>query len=123
MFGARITVLDAPGSAGPAQPVRLRVRVRNASGAAWPATGPIGVGHVRLGVQLLDATGRLVNRDFHRADLPGDVTPGSDVVLAVACPAPDAPGTYALKLDLVAEGVSWFEPHGSGTASVPLVVR
>jgi len=122
-FSAAIAVLEAPGPSTPGHPVGLRVRARNTSGAPWHASNPSGVGHVRLGVQLLDADGRLLNRDFHRADLPADVAPGGDVVLAVTCPAPAASGTYTLKLDLVAEGVSWFEPHGSGTASTRLVVR
>jgi hypothetical protein len=78
---------------------------------------------VRLGVQLLDGDGRLLDRDFSRANLPADVAPGSDITLDVTFDAPPAAGTYILKLDLVAEGVSWFESHRSRTVTMPLVVR
>jgi hypothetical protein len=30
--------------------------------------------------------------------------------------APSTYGAYVLKIDLVSEGVSWFEPHGSTPA-------
>ena len=36
---------------------------------------------------------------------------------------PDAPGRYALKFDLVSEGIDWFERCGSETTIKPLVVR
>ena len=37
--------------------------------------------------------------------------------------APDTPGRYRLKFDLVSEGIDWFEQVGSPTTSKPLVVR
>ena len=37
--------------------------------------------------------------------------------------APDAPGRYALKFDLVSEGIDWFERCGSQTTTRALVVR
>ena len=44
----------------------------------------------------------------------------ADVPIQV--PLPDAPGRYRLKLDLVAEGIDWFEACGSPTTSRPLLV-
>jgi hypothetical protein len=38
------------------------------------------------------------------------------------CPAPEQPGSYMLKFDLVAEGVTWFETTGSPAAATRLTV-
>jgi SAM-dependent methyltransferase len=121
-FSAAITLLDAPGAMRPGAALRLRVRVRNTSQQTWRAAAGTEAGQVRLGVQLLDDGGRLLNRDFRRADLPSALGPGAEAVLDVTCDAPAEPGNYALKLDLVAEGVTWFEPHGSDTATTRIRV-
>lgn len=96
----------------------VRARIGNRGSATWQASSPSGTGHVRLGIQLLDAAGRLLVRDYHRVPLPGNVAPGASIDLSLTCPAPDAPGEYSLKFDLVAEGVTWFETAGS-----PIVTR
>jgi hypothetical protein len=95
----------------------LRVTATNRGPKVWPAASRSGTGHVMLGVQLLDAGGRLVARDHHRVPLPHDVAPGTSVAVVLDCPAPAAPGNYVLKFDLVAEGVTWFETAGSPTVS------
>ena len=71
---------------------------------------------VRLGVQLLAADERLLERDFHRHDIPGPVEPGQSVDVEVSCPVPETRGPHYFKFDLVEEGVSWFEPLGSAIA-------
>jgi len=45
---------------------------------------------------------------------------GRDRRVTCACPAPSEPGAYQFKIDLVAEGVTWFEAAGS-TAPIVLV--
>jgi len=42
--------------------------------------------------------------------------------VTVQLPALDAPGRYRVKLDLVSEGVDWFERCGSPTAERALWV-
>lgn len=96
--------------------VAMRVTVTNRGWGTWKARSGSGFGHVTLGIQLLDAGGRLLARDYHRVPLPHDVPPGGAVPLAVACPRPREPGDYRLKLDMVAEGVAWFETTGSAPA-------
>jgi len=80
-------------------------------------------GHVRLGIQLLDGEGRVVSRDFARVDLPGDVVPGASLNVTAVFAAPAHTGRFRLKFDLVAEGVTWFEPTGSPVETRPLDVR
>jgi SAM-dependent methyltransferase len=102
--------------------VPMTVEVFNRGSAVWKAISRSGTGHVTLGVQILDADGRLLARDHHRQPLPKDVPPGQRVALAFDCPAPREPGRYVLKLDLVAEGVTWFETAGSQPSTTVLEV-
>jgi hypothetical protein len=96
--------------------------VRNTGTSVWlPSSIPLG--GVKLGVHLYDESGLLVDRDYARADLPGDriTTPGDEVTVPLELPAPDA-GRWQLGFDLVAEGVCWFEVNGAETMTVPLHV-
>ena len=121
-YHAAIEVEAMPAQAAPRQPIAAALRLTNTGGATWQARSESGTGHVRVGVQLLDADGRLVGRDFARAELPSDVKPGASVRIQVALETPAA-GVYEMKFDLVAEGVTWFEPTGSPIARRRLVVR
>jgi ubiquinone/menaquinone biosynthesis C-methylase UbiE len=114
--------VEAPDHASAGRGIPVRALLRNEGASAWRAASSTGSGHVRLGVQLLDANGHLIARDFYRVDLPADVPPRAAVDLTFTCPAPDAPGTYNVKLDLVAEGVTWFEPTGSGVVTRTVIV-
>jgi len=102
--------------------VPVRARMTNRGSTTWQAVSRSGTGHVRLGIQLLDEGGRLLARDYHRVALPRDVAPGTSVDVSFSCPAPDAPGTYLLKFDLVAEGVTWFEAAGSPSVTARMTV-
>ena len=94
----------------------------NTGAVGWDTAPLPGSGQVRLGVQLLDAEHRLVNRDHHREALSGPVHPGQTIEHEFTCPAPPTPGVHHLKIDLVAEGITWFEPGGSEVAVVRIVV-
>ena len=56
----------------------------------------------------------VINRDHARAWLPVDLAPGP-TPSAHRVPAPETPGRYGLKFDLVSEGIDWFESCGSPT--------
>jgi hypothetical protein len=105
------------------RPLRVRTRVRNLSARAFPAQATYGRRLVRLGAQLCDEQGTLLNRDFARAWLPKALGPGEQADVQIEIPAPEQPGRYALKFDLVSEGIDWFERCGSETTTKPLVVR
>ena len=113
MYAADIVLEDGAhqGLAGGA--AAFRVRVHNRGSATWRAAASVEPGQVRLGVQLLDAQQRLMSRDHFRVALPSPVAADASAVLAFECPLPADRGTYHLKFDLVAEGVTWFEPIGS----------
>ena len=96
--------------------------VRNLSTRPFPAQASYGRRLVRLGAQLCAADGAVVNRDFERAWLPATLLPAASVDLQMTLTAPDKPGRYGLKFDLVSEGIDWFEACGSQTTRKTLVV-
>jgi hypothetical protein len=106
-----------------ARSVRVKARVRNLSTRAFPAHATYGRRLVRLGAQLCTADGTLIDRDYARAWLPRDLPPGDETEIPIDLTAPDKPGRYSLKFDLVSEGVDWFEKSGSETTLKGLWVR
>ena len=105
------------------RPLRIRTRVHNLSTRPFPAQATYGRRLVRLGAQLGDASGEIINRDFARAWLPDTLGPGAAFDVPIDIPAPPDPGRYTLKFDLVSEGIDWFEHCGSTTTVKKLVVR
>jgi SAM-dependent methyltransferase len=96
------------------------VDVRNSGNTLWLSSTPDGTGVVWLGLQLLDPDGRMRDREHARVRLDGSVPPGGRIRLAVAADLSAGDDTVLLKLDLVAEGVCWFEDRGSRPAVVRL---
>ena len=105
------------------QSVSVATRVSNLSTRPFRAQASYGRRLVRLGAQLLDQHGRMLNRDHARAWLPGDVPPGESTDVSIEIPAPEVPGRYRLKFDLVSEGIDWFEACGSEPTLKDLIVR
>ncbi len=106
-----------------ATPLKVSTRVRNLSTRPFRSQASYGRRLVRLGAQLLDESGAMMNRDYARAWLPGDVHAGAEVDVPIEIAAPVQPGRYTLKFDLVSEGIDWFEACGSPTTTKRLVVR
>jgi SAM-dependent methyltransferase len=100
----------------------ITVHARNTGTAAWKPSTRSGIGHVRCGVQLLDDSMRLLARDYHRVPLPRALNPGEAITLTFECPMPATPGQYGFKIDLVAEGMTWFETAGSPAVSQSVIV-
>jgi hypothetical protein len=75
---------------------------------------------VAIGIQLLDGRGELINRDFRRVLLTEDIFDGDSRTFDIEFPAPLTAGNYRLKIDMVAEGLVWFEDVGStpGTSNI-----
>jgi SAM-dependent methyltransferase len=115
---AELTLTPASGTdgtiaSGTDGTIELVVRAVNRGAATWPAISSSGIGQVSVGVQLVDADAKLVSRDYHREPLPHDVAPGQTVTVTCRCAPPPGAGRRGLKVDLVAEGVTWFEAAGT----------
>jgi Radical SAM superfamily len=116
----RLGNVPVKGVAG--QPVEIRTRVTNLSSRPFPARASYGRRLVRLGAQLCAADGTLIDRDYERAWLPEHLQPGATMEIPVTVRAPETPGRYKLKFDLVSEGIDWFEQNGSPTTVKDLLV-
>jgi MoaA/NifB/PqqE/SkfB family radical SAM enzyme len=114
--------IDVPGTL-PGLPLIARrggtlsvtTRVHNLSTRPFPREASHGRRLVRLGAQLCDAAGAVVNRDYARAWLPHTIGGGEQAAVPIEIPVPAKPGRYQLKFDLVSEGIDWFEACGSET--------
>jgi MoaA/NifB/PqqE/SkfB family radical SAM enzyme len=103
--------------------VMIKTQVENACKRPFPAQATYGRRLVRLGAQLCDENGNVLERDYARAWLPDTIEPGERMTVPIQIIAPKVPGRYALKFDLVSEGIDWFEACGSPTTVKELVVR
>lgn len=102
--------------------VELLVTAHNTGLSRWLSTNVHGVGVVNLGAHLYDGTDRLLYLDFYRRGLGRDVLPGETVQLNASIPF-QKKGTFKLALDLVSEGVCWFENLGCQPKHVIVIVQ
>jgi tRNA (mo5U34)-methyltransferase len=124
-FVAQLKLEEAPATCRASSDLNFRLRVKNVGLARWPAAGAneSDQGAVSLGSHLLKSDEEEVDWDYGRARLPRDLEPGETANLEFKIRAPETPGSYIVEFDMVAEHVTWFEDHGSGTLRHELVVE
>jgi tRNA (mo5U34)-methyltransferase len=124
-FVADLKLHEAPRTARASTELTFRLQVENIGLARWPASGDACTdkGAVHLGSHLLRDTEEEVEWDYGRARLPRDLEPGDTVELELKVRLPENPGRYIVEFDMVAEHVTWFEDHGSGTLRHEMVVE
>ncbi|NTW21732.1 MAG: hypothetical protein HGA42_20145, partial [Nostocales cyanobacterium W4_Combined_metabat2_030] len=113
--------LTAPLSlvAKPGEIIDFSVTVKNMSPVVWPHSAASGI---TLGNHWLDKEGNVVFRSDGRVALLQNLPPNAEVVLSLSVKAPMAVGEYILQLDLVEEGVIWFQQKGSKTTPINVKV-
>lgn len=119
-YRARIEALDAPARLEPGAAQTLRFRVTNTSQETIGFQSARDTG-VHLGARLLSADGTQID-ELRGGYQDLTLAPGATTEIALAVPAVDEPGRYALRVDLVDEGVKWFESLGSTPLEVPIEV-
>src|SRR5438552_2486956 len=96
---------------------QISVPVTNTGTVSWPAQpspqGAVAASPVELSYHLRDAAGNAIVWDGPRTPLTADVAPGASATFSLSYVAPSKEGTYTLVIDLVREGVSWFQFLGS----------
>jgi tRNA (mo5U34)-methyltransferase len=124
-FVAELTLKRGPLTCSAGAELSFKLQVENVGRATWPAAGePVsGKGAVYLGSHLLLAAEDEVEWDYGRALLPHDLPPGATAEIEFRVRAPRLPGNYIVEFDLVAEHITWFEDHGSGTLRHKLTVE
>jgi ubiquinone/menaquinone biosynthesis C-methylase UbiE len=100
----------------------LALEAVNTGDARWLAETPNEVGTVKIGIHLYTASRQLIDLDFHRWKLPENIDPGKNLFASIEVPSPLEKGDYLLGIDLVSEGVCWFENIGSQPVSARLTV-
>ncbi len=100
----------------------LDALVKNRGGATWITHAHSGRRWVRLGAQLHDKEKRLLELNYARAFLPRPLAAGESARIKIELPAIAQAGDYWLKLDMVSEGVDWFENGGSPVVWLPFIV-
>ena len=93
--------------------------IRNVGDTLWLG-GRDTVGHVRLGIQVLSRDRRLLNMEFARVPLAANVPAGHSANVPISVDLPDDTTPYVLKIDMVAEGIRWFEDAGSAPIYLPV---
>jgi SAM-dependent methyltransferase len=123
LLRARVERLDGAGPlrTRPGARVVVPLRITNVGDTIWLPTTEGAPGAVSVGGHLTQE-GRPLEWDFFRCALPGPVTPGQAIEVSCAFAAPPAPGHYGIAVDLVAEGLCWFEHHGSSPCPLDIEV-
>ncbi|HEV2854909.1 MAG TPA: hypothetical protein VHC97_19105 [Thermoanaerobaculia bacterium] len=110
----------APPQAVAGKAFTVATRLFNRSGQTWTADG---VARVNLAYHWLDESGKMLERDGLRTEIPLPVPPGGRVSVQQKVVAPKTPGRYILELDPVFETVAWFsEKNGGKTLRLPVEV-
>jgi hypothetical protein len=93
----------------------IRVTVKNISEYVWPARGQKGGKYfINVADSWLDgAKETLVDNLDGRGTLPRDLWPGESIEVPLLITAPAEPGQYLLEIDMVQEGVTFFQAKGS----------
>jgi SAM-dependent methyltransferase len=95
----------------------LDLRIENTGKATWLSRNIHDYGMVRVGTHLYDRDAKLLAIDHSRHDLSRNVDPGESIEMTIEVPLPPE-GDFVVGVDLVAEGVIWFEHVGSATLMV-----
>ncbi len=113
------TVVDAslPRSVRASSVSRIPLRVINNNQSAWRSGGLF---PIYLSYKIESAAGE--ETEGSRTALPGVVRPTMALETALEVHWPETPGQYRVRVDLVAEGVAWFESR-AGSALVEGVVE
>ncbi len=119
-YRAEFHVLEAPEFGAVGETLTVTVAIRNVGSMTWKR----GVRHpFHVGYHWKDETGEIVHAPDYRTTLPHHVEPGDWVEVDVAVGLPGVPGRFYLYLDMVHEGVTWFEEQKSRPARIPMQVK
>jgi hypothetical protein len=111
---ARISLSrPAPTRVSPGQTINLELEIENAGDTLWLSGREARTGVVMPALRIIDEAGILVREAHGEPPLSRAVAPGEAVRLRLEPTAPQRPGRYTLKFDLVDEQVCWFEAAGS----------
>jgi len=104
-FSREVLKAEVPERATAGTSSSISVRLRNTSEESWRGQGVFPV-YLSFRLTPLDGKERLI--EGSRTPI-GQVAPGGEVARTLIVEWPELPGRYRLTVDLLIEGVSWFE--------------
>ena len=120
---------DVPANISPGASVPVHINVKNTGDWAWPdpvtanPSHPNGSYAVRLAHNWANEDGNLPLPDAVRGDIAAPVPPGQIANFTIQVTAPQQPGRYQLRIDLVEELVTFFSAKGTEKLIVPVTVQ
>jgi 2-polyprenyl-3-methyl-5-hydroxy-6-metoxy-1,4-benzoquinol methylase len=119
LLRARIALIESGSDRlMPGQALDIELAIENTGDTLWLAGSETRTGVVMPGVRIIDEGGTLVSEFHGEPPLPRAVAPGETVRLRIEHAAPQRPGNYRLKFDLVDQHVCWFEDVGSKALTI-----
>jgi len=117
---AQFQVLEAPEFGVVGETITIAMAIRNIGSMTWKrgVRNPMHVGY-----HWKDTDGNVVLAPDYRTTIPHNVEPGEWVEADVAVGLPSIPGKFILFVDMVHEGVTWFEEQKSVPARIPMQVK
>jgi len=108
-------------SIGLGKTIDIPLRVENTGDAIWLVENYQDIGVVKIGTHLYDNQDRLLELDFTRHALPKQMIPEDFFSTEISLKFQSV-GVYKLSVDLVSEGICWFENVGSEPQYLELIV-
>jgi len=121
-LAAKIDLASSKMKSATGDKCRISITLTNCGDTLWLSAHNRLGGFVQLGCQLLDHDKKVIDRDYRRFLLTGDIEPGSSCSQEIEIETPPKPGKYFLKFDLVDEQICWFEEVGSDPALLEIDV-
>jgi ubiquinone/menaquinone biosynthesis C-methylase UbiE len=90
----------------------ITLKISNTGIAKWFNENIIDIGVVKIGTHLYDERNNLLNLDFSRHALKSPIEPGQTFEQNIKVRFNDI-GKFVISVDLVSEGICWFENIGS----------
>lgn len=104
---------EFPASFAPGSQIKFQIEVANTGDTLWLVSRAAPRGTVRLGIKILDEGGDAVAEVHGVPPLPRAMAPEERTELTINHPAPVQPGSYSLRIDLLAQDIYWFQERGS----------
>jgi Methyltransferase domain len=95
---------------------KILIKINNSSSTTWLKKSPLEWGQVNIGLQKIQ--GDSIDINFKRLELPQDVNPGQNIFIEIL--KQELTGIEEIKIDIVIEGICWFEQYGNQPLRVNL---
>lgn len=120
LYVAKFLSHDTPKSQVSGQSYTIHLRIQNLGALRWESGGGL---PVQLGYRWISGAGRTIVTKGLMTNLPFAVSKNDTVDIVAKLQAPETPGTYSLKWDMIQGDLVWFEEKGSSPLEVQVEVK